>query len=102
MMTPGEFLAILRGEVSANGSRQRKPKLPAAIVDKDQVEHKAEFTISTDVGGKGQQGVLSIVVTGSACRLEDLQMALAAEVHKWRATSPKAKDKRPCGCRDAG
>lgn len=64
-------------------------------------EELIELTITSDVGGEGRPAVLSIVITGSECRLEDLQMVLVAEIAKWRRESPKARSTKPCGCKGA-
>ncbi|AIE83540.1 hypothetical protein [Fimbriimonas ginsengisoli] len=56
-------------------------------------------SIKIDAGGEGAE--LTIVVTGSECRCEDLQMFIAAKVREFLAR-PKTTGSapRPCGCKE--
>lgn len=61
--------------------------------------------IAVDIGGKGEQVDIQIIVHGCECRAEDFIMELVRFANNFKnkadARQPVLTEAKPCGCKDS-
>jgi hypothetical protein len=65
-----------------------------------------ETFIKIDIGGSGQETILSVSIVGCECRVPDYLMALVRFTNDWKRLADQDSTEssvavKPCGCNDA-